>query len=145
MVDSWDICTTWNAHKEGGLMAITFFNSWIWITCIPLMVNICDKKRHSMLFILPYFHDGQIHPGLVKALPRSLNRRRMAASMALGDYRYILRARRPECKKTRVNPIRVSLCPTGTNYFSFDTRYLRVDVLFYTETPVMNSSIFSYL
>ena len=25
MVDSWDICTTWNVHKEGGLMAITFF------------------------------------------------------------------------------------------------------------------------
>ena len=25
MVDSWDICTTWNAHKEGGLMAIIFF------------------------------------------------------------------------------------------------------------------------
>ena len=24
MVDSLDICTTWNAHKEGGLMAITF-------------------------------------------------------------------------------------------------------------------------
>ena len=21
------------------------------------MVNICDKKRHLMLFILPYFHD----------------------------------------------------------------------------------------
>ena len=60
MVDSWDICTTWNAHKEGGLMAITFFNSWIWITCIPLMVNICDKKRHLMLFILPYFHDKLI-------------------------------------------------------------------------------------
>ena len=61
MVDSWDICTTWNAHKEGGLMAITFFNSWIWITCIPLMVNICDKKRHLMWFILPYFH-GKLIP-----------------------------------------------------------------------------------
>ena len=46
-----------------------------------------------------YFARGQIHPGLVKSLPRSLNRRRMAASMALGDYRYILDARRPECKK----------------------------------------------
>ena len=60
MVNSWDICTTWNAHKEGGLMAITFFNSWIWFTCIPLMVNICDKKRHLMLFILSYFHDKLI-------------------------------------------------------------------------------------
>ena len=60
MVDSWDICTTWNAHKEDGFMAITFFNSWIWITCIPLMVNICDKKRHLMLYILPYFQDTLI-------------------------------------------------------------------------------------
>ena len=24
------------------------------------MVNICDKKRHLMLFILPYFHDKLI-------------------------------------------------------------------------------------
>ena len=34
-----------------------------------------------------------VYPGLVKSLPRSLNRRRMAASMALGDYNYILDSR----------------------------------------------------
>ena len=40
-----------------------------------------------------YFSRRQIHPGLVKSRPRSLNQRRMAASMALGDYRYILDSR----------------------------------------------------
>ena len=25
MIDSWDICTTWNVSKEGGLMTTTFF------------------------------------------------------------------------------------------------------------------------
>ena len=46
--------------------------------------------RHTPVDNKSYFSRGQIHPGLVKSLPRSLNRRRMAASMALGDYRYIL-------------------------------------------------------
>ena len=60
-----------------------------------------------------YFSRGQIHPGLVKSLPRSLNRRRMAASMALGDYRYILDS---QCKKK---------CP---RYFRRDSRGNRRDL-----------------
>ena len=49
--------------------------------------------RHIPVDNKSYFSRGQIHPGLVKSLPRSLNRRRMVASMALGDYRYILDSR----------------------------------------------------
>ena len=69
-------------------------------------MNLAYSKRfrHTPVDNKSYFSRGQIHRGLVKSLPRSLNRRRMAASMALGDYRYILDrrppvGRRPKCKK----------------------------------------------
>ena len=60
MIDIWDICTTWNVSKEGGLMTTTFLNSWIWFTCILLMVHICDKKRYLTLYIFRYVHDALI-------------------------------------------------------------------------------------
>ena len=56
MIYSWDICTTWNVSKEGGLMTPIFLNAWIWFTCISLMVHICDKKRHLTLYIFRYVH-----------------------------------------------------------------------------------------
>ena len=58
MIRSWDTFTTRNVHKEGGLMTKTFLNSWVWFTCISLMVNISDRKRRFMLYIFIYFHDA---------------------------------------------------------------------------------------
>ena len=46
MIDSWDICSTRNVHKEGSLITTTFFNAWILFTCISesSVVHICYKK-----------------------------------------------------------------------------------------------------
>ena len=37
-----------------------FFNSWIWFTCISLMVHIRDKKKRFMSYLFRYFHDALI-------------------------------------------------------------------------------------
>ena len=55
MIDSWNICNTGNVSKEDGLMTTTFLKSWIWFTCISLMVRICDKKRRLTLYIWDIF------------------------------------------------------------------------------------------
>ena len=59
IIDSWDICTTWNVSEEGGWITTNFLNPWIWFTCNSL-VHICDKKRRLTLHIFWYVRDALI-------------------------------------------------------------------------------------
>ena len=69
------------------------------------------RFTHTPVDNKSYFSRGQIHPGLVKSLPRSLNRRRIGLNRRrIGrlqihsgqpvDGRFAPVGRRPECKKT---------------------------------------------